>query len=35
MMVAGKSEVKLQVAYIDENIRLGVGSRGSLFIFLS
>ncbi|XP_074317372.1 putative plastid-lipid-associated protein 8, chloroplastic [Silene latifolia] len=30
----GQSEVKLQITYIDEKIRLGVGSRGSLFVFL-
>ncbi|XP_065849307.1 probable plastid-lipid-associated protein 8, chloroplastic [Euphorbia lathyris] len=29
----GQSEVKLQITYIDENIRLGKGSRGSLFVF--
>ncbi|XP_050364728.1 probable plastid-lipid-associated protein 8, chloroplastic [Argentina anserina] len=29
----GESEVKLQITYIDENIRLGKGSRGSLFVF--
>lgn len=29
----GQSEVKLQITYIDEKIRLGVGSRGSLFVF--
>ncbi|KAI4379730.1 hypothetical protein MLD38_005987 [Melastoma candidum] len=30
----GQSEVKLQITYIDEKIRLGKGSRGSLFVFL-
>ncbi|CAL9749075.1 unnamed protein product [Musa acuminata subsp. burmannicoides] len=30
----GESEVKLQITYIDEKIRLGLGSRGSLFVFL-
>ncbi|XP_057799264.1 probable plastid-lipid-associated protein 8, chloroplastic [Salvia miltiorrhiza] len=29
----GESEVKLQITYVDEKIRLGVGSRGSLFVF--
>uniref|UniRef100_A0A7N0V5D7 Plastid lipid-associated protein/fibrillin conserved domain-containing protein n=1 Tax=Kalanchoe fedtschenkoi TaxID=63787 RepID=A0A7N0V5D7_KALFE len=29
----GESEVKLQITYIDENVRLGLGSRGSLFVF--
>ncbi|XP_058113567.1 probable plastid-lipid-associated protein 8, chloroplastic [Magnolia sinica] len=29
----GKSEVKLEITYIDEKIRLGKGSRGSLFVF--
>ncbi|PIN00817.1 hypothetical protein CDL12_26677 [Handroanthus impetiginosus] len=29
----GESEVKLQITYIDENIRLGKGSRDSLFVF--
>lgn len=29
----GESEVKLQVTYVDEKIRLGLGSRGSLFVF--
>ncbi|KAK4787282.1 hypothetical protein SAY86_011115 [Trapa natans] len=29
----GQSEVKLQIVYIDEKIRLGKGSRGSLFVF--
>ncbi|KAI3435381.1 uncharacterized protein J3R85_006109 [Psidium guajava] len=29
----GESEVKLQITYIDERIRLGKGSRGSLFVF--
>ncbi|XP_030541326.1 probable plastid-lipid-associated protein 8, chloroplastic [Rhodamnia argentea] len=29
----GESEVKLQITYIDETIRLGKGSRGSLFVF--
>ncbi|KAJ3698479.1 hypothetical protein LUZ61_002184 [Rhynchospora tenuis] len=30
----GESEVKLEITYIDEKIRLGKGSRGSLFVFL-
>ncbi|XP_008781746.1 probable plastid-lipid-associated protein 8, chloroplastic [Phoenix dactylifera] len=30
----GESEVKLQITYIDEKIRLGKGSKGSLFVFL-
>ncbi|CAO2817919.1 unnamed protein product [Amaranthus hypochondriacus] len=30
----GESEVKLQITYIDEKVRLGKGSRGSLFVFL-
>lgn len=30
----GESEVKLEITYIDEQIRLGKGSRGSLFVFL-
>ncbi|KAK9946174.1 hypothetical protein M0R45_011650 [Rubus argutus] len=29
----GESEVKLRITYIDENIRLGKGSKGSLFVF--
>lgn len=29
----GESEVKLEITYIDEKIRLGKGSRGSLFVF--
>ncbi|CAH9094938.1 unnamed protein product [Cuscuta europaea] len=29
----GESEVKLQILYIDEKMRLGRGSRGSLFVF--
>ncbi|KAM7263838.1 hypothetical protein ACFE04_001521 [Oxalis oulophora] len=29
----GQSEVKLQITYLDEKIRLGKGSRGSLFVF--
>ncbi|XP_011008659.1 PREDICTED: probable plastid-lipid-associated protein 8, chloroplastic [Populus euphratica] len=29
----GESEVKLKITYIDEKIRLGKGSRGSLFVF--
>ncbi|KAJ4833553.1 putative plastid-lipid-associated protein 8, chloroplastic [Turnera subulata] len=29
----GESEVKLQIIYVDEKIRLGKGSRGSLFVF--
>ncbi|KAK2998232.1 hypothetical protein RJ639_022606 [Escallonia herrerae] len=28
----GQSEVKLEITYIDEEIRLGKGSRGSLFV---
>ncbi|XP_021912673.1 probable plastid-lipid-associated protein 8, chloroplastic [Carica papaya] len=28
-----ESEVKLQISYIDEKIRLGKGSKGSLFVF--
>lgn len=28
-----ESEVKLQITYVDENMRLGKGSRGSLFVF--
>lgn len=28
-----ESEVKLQITYIDETVRLGKGSRGSLFVF--
>lgn len=30
----GESEVKLEITYIDEKIRLGKGSRGSLFVFV-
>ncbi|NP_001338050.1 Probable plastid-lipid-associated protein 8, chloroplastic isoform 2 [Zea mays] len=30
----GESEVKLEITYVDEKIRLGRGSRGSLFVFL-
>ncbi|XP_020581171.1 probable plastid-lipid-associated protein 8, chloroplastic [Phalaenopsis equestris] len=30
----GESEVKLEITYIDEKIRLGMGSKGSLFVFL-
>ncbi|XP_072969669.1 probable plastid-lipid-associated protein 8, chloroplastic [Typha angustifolia] len=30
----GESEVKLEITYVDERIRLGKGSRGSLFVFL-
>ncbi|XP_026454255.1 probable plastid-lipid-associated protein 8, chloroplastic [Papaver somniferum] len=30
----GESEVKLEISYVDEKIRLGKGSRGSLFVFL-
>ncbi|WCJ30534.1 Plastid-lipid associated protein PAP / fibrillin family protein [Euphorbia peplus] len=33
LQYGGQSEVKLQITYIDENIRLGKGSRGSLFVF--
>ena len=29
-----QSEVKLEITYIDEKIRLGKGSRGSLFVFV-
>ncbi|XVF28573.1 hypothetical protein REPUB_Repub15cG0041600 [Reevesia pubescens] len=29
----GESEVKLQITYIDEKVRLGKGSRGSLLVF--
>ncbi|KAG0491307.1 hypothetical protein HPP92_004259 [Vanilla planifolia] len=29
----GESEVKLEITYIDEKIRLGLGSKGSLFVF--
>ncbi|CAK9312886.1 unnamed protein product [Citrullus colocynthis] len=29
----GESEVQLQITYIDDKIRLGKGSRGSLFVF--
>ncbi|KAK4277093.1 hypothetical protein QN277_015144 [Acacia crassicarpa] len=29
----GQSEVKLRITYVDDKIRLGVGSRGSLFVF--
>ncbi|CAL0323117.1 unnamed protein product [Lupinus luteus] len=29
----GQSEVKLKITYVDEKIRLGLGSRGSLFVF--
>ncbi|CAA7408257.1 unnamed protein product [Spirodela intermedia] len=29
----GESEVKLEITYVDEKIRLGKGSRGSLFVF--
>lgn len=29
----GESEVQLQITYIDNKIRLGKGSRGSLFVF--
>lgn len=29
----GQSEVKLQITYVNEKIRLGKGSRGSLFVF--
>lgn len=29
----GESEVKLQITYIDEKIRLGKGSKGSIFVF--
>lgn len=30
----GESEVKLEITYVDEKIRLGKGSRGSLFVFM-
>ncbi|KAL0910629.1 hypothetical protein M5K25_021631 [Dendrobium thyrsiflorum] len=30
----GESEVKLEITYIDDKIRLGIGSKGSLFVFL-
>ncbi|KAM0916918.1 hypothetical protein ACQ4PT_009921 [Festuca glaucescens] len=30
----GESEVKLEITYVGEKIRLGKGSRGSLFVFL-
>ncbi|KAJ6818221.1 putative plastid-lipid-associated protein 8, chloroplastic [Iris pallida] len=30
----GESEVELEITYVDEKIRLGKGSRGSLFVFL-
>ncbi|CBI20782.3 hypothetical protein VitviT2T_004564 [Vitis vinifera] len=29
----GESEVKLEITYIDDRVRLGKGSRGSLFVF--
>ncbi|KAL4565045.1 hypothetical protein LXL04_029127 [Taraxacum kok-saghyz] len=29
----GESEVQLEITYIDEKLRLGMGSRGSLFVF--
>ncbi|XP_021744291.1 probable plastid-lipid-associated protein 8, chloroplastic [Chenopodium quinoa] len=29
----GQSEVKLQITYVDKKVRLGKGSRGSLFVF--
>lgn len=29
----GESEVQLQITYIDDKVRLGKGSRGSLFVF--
>ncbi|KAJ4963791.1 hypothetical protein NE237_023730 [Protea cynaroides] len=29
----GESEVQLEITYVDEKIRLGKGSRGSLFVF--
>lgn len=29
----GQSEVKLEITYVDDEIRLGKGSRGSLFVF--
>ncbi|XP_052200806.1 probable plastid-lipid-associated protein 8, chloroplastic [Diospyros lotus] len=33
LQYGGESEVKLEITYIDEKIRLGKGSRGSLFVF--
>ncbi|CAI9113185.1 OLC1v1013750C1 [Oldenlandia corymbosa var. corymbosa] len=33
LQYGGQSEVKLEITYIDEKIRLGKGSRGSLFVF--
>ncbi|XP_002527973.2 probable plastid-lipid-associated protein 8, chloroplastic [Ricinus communis] len=33
LQYGGQSEVKLQITYIDDKIRLGKGSRGSLFVF--
>ncbi|CAN1301278.1 Probable plastid-lipid-associated protein 8, chloroplastic [Linum perenne] len=33
LQYGGESEVKLQITYVDEKIRLGKGSRGSLFVF--
>lgn len=29
----GESEVQLEITYIDDKLRLGKGSRGSLFVF--
>lgn len=29
----GQSEVKVEITYVDEKIRLGKGSRGSVFVF--
>ncbi|XP_054796433.1 probable plastid-lipid-associated protein 8, chloroplastic [Prosopis cineraria] len=33
LQYGGQSEVKLRITYIDDKIRLGKGSRGSLFVF--
>ncbi|KAF7830198.1 putative plastid-lipid-associated protein 8, chloroplastic [Senna tora] len=33
LQYGGQSEVKLQITYVDEKVRLGKGSRGSLFVF--
>ncbi|KAG4954078.1 hypothetical protein JHK82_039689 [Glycine max] len=32
-LYGGQSEVKLRITYVDEKFRLGLGSRGSLFVF--
>ena len=29
----GESEVQLEITYIDDKLRLGKGSRGSVFVF--